>query len=55
MNQSGKKTPVDRSQVARIVFSNAESMGIRDRRLVEKLTTQVIERLEKSQTEPIPT
>jgi ribonucleoside-diphosphate reductase alpha chain len=56
-NQSGKRqsTPVNRSQVARIVFSNAESMGIRDRRLVEKLTTQVIERLEKSQSEPIPT
>jgi len=47
--------PVNRSQVARIVFANAESMGIRDRRLVEKLTTQVIERLEKAQAEPIPT
>ncbi len=56
-NQSGKRqsTPVNRSQIANIVFSNAESMGIRDRRLVEKLTTQVIERLEKSQSEPIPT
>jgi len=56
-NQSGKKqsAPVNRSQIANIVFSNAESMGIRDRRLVEKLTTQVIERLEKSQSEPIPT
>ena len=43
-NQSGKRpsTPVNRSQVARIVFSNAEAMGIRDRKLVEKLTTQVI-------------
>jgi len=50
-NQSGKRpsTPVNRSQVARIVFSNAEAMGIRDRKLVEKLTTQVIERLEKAQ------
>ncbi len=54
--QSGRRpAPVDRSQVARIVFSNAEAMGIRDRKLVEKLTTQVIERLEKSQAEPIPT
>jgi len=56
-NQSGRRqpAPVNRSQIANIVFSNAESMGIRDRRLVEKLTTQVIERLEKSQSEPIPT
>ena len=46
---------INRSQIAKIVFSNAESMGIRDRRLVEKLTTQVIERLEKAQAEPIPT
>ena len=47
--------PLNRSQVARIVFSNAEAMGIRDRKLVEKLTTQVIERLEKSRTEYLPT
>jgi ribonucleoside-diphosphate reductase alpha chain len=47
--------PIDRSQVARIVFSSAESMGIRDRKLVEKLTTQIIERLEKSRTEYLPT
>jgi ribonucleoside-diphosphate reductase alpha chain len=50
-----RSMPIDRSQVARIVFSNAESMGIRDRKLVEKLTTQVIERLEKSRTEYLPT
>jgi len=50
-----RSNPIDRSQVARIVFSNAESMGIRDRKLVEKLTTQVIERLEKSRTEYLPT
>ena len=47
--------PVNRSQVARIVFANAEAMGIRDRKLVERLTTQVIERLEKAQTEYLPT
>jgi ribonucleoside-diphosphate reductase alpha chain len=47
--------PVDRSQVARIVFANAEAMGIRDRKLVERLTTQVIERLEKTQAEYLPT
>ena len=50
-----RSNPIDRSQVARIVFSNAESMGIRDRKLVEKLTSQVIERLEKSRTEYLPT
>jgi len=50
-----RSNPIDRSQVARIVFSNAESMGIRDRKLVEKLTTHVIERLEKSRTEYLPT
>ncbi len=47
--------PVNRSQVARIVFANAESMGIRDRKLVERLTTQVIERLERTRTEYLPT
>jgi len=56
-NKSNKKypSPVNRSQVARIVFSNAESMGIRDRKLVEKLTTQVIERLERAQAKALPT
>jgi len=38
----------NRSQIARIVFAAAESMGIADRRLVERLTAQVIERLEKN-------
>jgi ribonucleoside-diphosphate reductase alpha chain len=47
--------PVNRSQIARIVFANAEAMGIRDRKLVERLTTQVIERLEKAQAEFMPT
>ncbi len=54
MNRQNRQ-PIDRSQVARIVFSNAESMGIRDRKLVERLTTQVIERLEKTQAELLPT
>ena len=47
--------PVNRSLVARIVFANAEAMGIRDRKLVEKLTGQVIERLEKAQSQALPT
>ena len=46
--RSRKSNPINRSQIARIVFANAESMGIRDRKLVERLTTQVIERLEKT-------
>jgi len=56
-NQPGKRqsAPVNRSQIANIVFSNAASMGISDRRLVEKLTTQVIERLERAQAEYLPT
>jgi ribonucleoside-diphosphate reductase alpha chain len=56
-NQTGSRQsrPVNRSQVARVIFAAAESMGIRDRRLVERLTTQVIERLEKTQTESPPT
>ncbi len=55
-NHSGKKSsPVNRSMVARIVFDNAAAMGIRDRKLVEKLTTQVIERLEKAQASFVPT
>jgi ribonucleoside-diphosphate reductase alpha chain len=47
--------PVNRSQIARIVFDNAAAMGIRDRKLVERLTTQVIERLEKAQSQALPT
>jgi len=39
--------PVNRTQIARVIFAAAESMGIRDRQLVERLTTQVIERLEQ--------
>ncbi len=56
-NHAGKKsgTPVNRSLVAKIVFNNAEAMGIRDRKLVDKLTTQVIERLEKARAQALPT
>ncbi|MEE8420046.1 MAG: vitamin B12-dependent ribonucleotide reductase [Dehalococcoidales bacterium] len=38
-----------RTQIARIVFAAAESMGIPDRRLIERLTGQVIERLERQE------
>jgi len=43
---------VDRTQIARIIFAAAESMGISDRNHIEKLTSQVIERLECSQMLP---
>jgi ribonucleoside-diphosphate reductase alpha chain len=43
---------VDRNQVARIIFAAADSMGISDRKRVELLTNQVIERLERPQTLP---
>jgi len=46
----GDKSYVNRSQIARIVFAAAESMGITDRRLLERLTSQVIERLEQSRS-----
>jgi ribonucleoside-diphosphate reductase alpha chain len=46
---------VNRSQIARVIFAAAESMGIRDRQIVERLTAQVIERLEKARGEPLPT
>jgi ribonucleoside-diphosphate reductase alpha chain len=58
MSMNAGKRPaatINRNQVAKIVFSSAESMGIRDRKLVERLTTQVIERLEKAQAEFVPT
>jgi ribonucleoside-diphosphate reductase alpha chain len=50
-NQPVNKPLVDRTQIARAIFAAAESMGIRDRQVVERLTTQVIERLEKTQKE----
>jgi ribonucleoside-diphosphate reductase alpha chain len=56
-NHAGRRnaSPINRSQIARIVFDNAAAMGIRDRKLVEKLTGQVIERLEKAQSQALPT
>ncbi len=43
---------VDHTQIARVIFVAAESMGISDRNHIEKLTSQVIERLERPQTLP---
>jgi len=50
-NQSGNKPVVDRTQIARTIFAIAESIGMSDRKQVERLTTEVIERLEKIQKE----
>jgi ribonucleoside-diphosphate reductase alpha chain len=43
---------VNRTQIARVIFAAAESMGISDRGRIEQLTNQVIERLERPQTLP---
>jgi len=43
---------IDRTQVARIIFSAADSMGISDRKRIELLANQVIDRLERPQTLP---
>ena len=46
------KKVIGRDRVARAVFAAAESMGISDRRLLEKFTEQVSQRLEVAQ--PLP-
>lgn len=53
-NQSENKRliPSNRTRIARAVFAAAESMGMADRKLIEQLTGQVIERLE--QLKPLP-
>jgi ribonucleoside-diphosphate reductase alpha chain len=48
----GMTTPINRTQIARVIFTAAESMGISDRKRIEWLTGQVIERLERPQTLP---
>ncbi len=53
-NQSKKKqlTPINRTEVLRIVVGDAESIGLRDRDKIEWLTSKVIERLEQPHTLP---
>ncbi len=48
-NQSNNKqsSPPNHTEIARIIFAAAGSMGISDRRMIERLTMQVIERLEQ--------
>ena len=49
-NQPERKgsTSLRRNRIARVVFRAAESMGMPDRKLIERLTAQVIKRLEQS-------
>jgi len=53
-NQSGNKRsmPISRTQIAQAIFAAAESIGMADRQLIEQLTDQVIERMERPQ--PLP-
>ena len=48
--ENKKSKPVDRTQIARAVFADAESIGMRDRDKIEQLTSQVIQRMEQ----PLP-
>ena len=50
-HQENKRLP-GRTQIARAIFAAAESMGMADRKLIEQLTAQVIDRLEQPQ--PLP-
>ncbi len=45
-------TPLNHTQIAKAIFADAESMGLRDRNKIEWLTSRVIERLEQPQ--PLP-
>lgn len=47
-----KPRPVDSNSVVRAIFSSAESMGITDRNMLEKLTGQVMNRLDL--VKPLP-
>jgi ribonucleoside-diphosphate reductase alpha chain len=49
---SNSSNKFNRTDVLRKVVADAESMGVRDRDKIERLTNQVIERLEKPRTLP---
>ncbi|MBA7600541.1 hypothetical protein ES703_07597 [subsurface metagenome] len=53
-NQPERKrsTSLRRNRIARVVFQAAESRGMPDRKLIERLTAQVIKRLEQSPPPP---
>ena len=52
-NSDSKSKQPDRTRIARVIFAAAESMGISDRKLTERLISEVIERVE--QFPPAPT
>ena len=56
MSKSARKTNqvkfISRDKVARAVFAAAESMGISDRKMLEELSNQIIQRLEPAR--PLP-
>ena len=49
---SNNSNKLDRTEILRRVIADAESMGFRNREKIEKLTNQVIERLERPRTLP---
>jgi len=51
-SENRRLTELNHSQIARAIFAAAESMGMSDRQQIERLTSQVIERLERPQTLP---
>jgi ribonucleoside-diphosphate reductase alpha chain len=51
-DESKSRRLISRTQIARAVFSAAESMGIADREVVERMVGQVIERLERARSLP---
>ena len=53
MSQTSQNRQVDHSQIARVIFAAAESMGISDRQKIEGLVAQVIESLEQP-PRPLP-
>ncbi len=52
-NESEGKQLLNRTRIARTVFAAAESMGMADRKLIEQLAAQVIQRLEKAPPLPV--
>jgi len=51
-SEDKRQNELDRTEILRAVVADAESMGLRDKDKLEKLTSRVIERLERPQTLP---
>ncbi|MDD4876149.1 MAG: vitamin B12-dependent ribonucleotide reductase [Dehalococcoidales bacterium] len=51
-SQNNQTKSLNRTEILKAVVTDAESMGIRDRKRIEQLTNQVITRLEQQQTLP---